>query len=100
MGPDVYRVLQYYLRTKLVTVLQWNLPVQSQKEVRTEAMFSALNDCNMRAYVNNFRYAAIVDIDEFIIPKRTNDLLSLLGILEDVARLEVLRNIIMVIIHW
>ena len=72
-------VLAYYTKLQLVTALEWNLPVQSQKDVRTEAQFSSLNDCNMRTYVNQFEYAAMVDFDEFIIPKAGANLLELIG---------------------
>ena len=76
------KVLDYYSKAKLVTILAWNLPpLESQKDIRTQAMFSALNDCNMRAYVNHFEYAAMVDFDEFIIPKSANNLVELLGLL-------------------
>ncbi len=81
VGPDVMNVLEYYVKIKLVTILEWKLPVESQKDVRTEAQFSALNDCNMRAYVNHFKYAAMVDFDEFIIPRKHANLVDLLGLL-------------------
>ena len=72
-------VLEHYAKLQLVTILEWNLPIRSQKDVRTEAQFSALNDCNMRSYVNNFKYAAMVDFDEFIIPREHANLPDLLG---------------------
>ena len=71
--------LDYYTKLNLVTILEWNLPIRSQKDVRTEAQFSALNDCNMRSYVNNFKYAAMVDFDEFLIPRKDGNLPELLG---------------------
>ena len=74
-------MLEYYANLKLVTILEWNLPIKSQKDVRTEAQFSAFNDCNMRSYVNHFKYAAMVDFDEFIIPKKDANLPDLLGLL-------------------
>ena len=73
------KVLDYYGKHQLITILEWNLPIKSQKDVRTEAQFSALNDCNMRSYINNFKYAAMVDFDEFIIPKKHANLPELLG---------------------
>ena len=74
------KVLDYYGKLQLITILEWNLPIKSQKDVRTEAQFSALNDCNMRSYINNFKYAAMVDFDEFIIPKKDANLPELLGL--------------------
>ena len=35
----------------------------------------------MRAYVNHFTYAAMVDFDEFLIPKKDANLVDLLGLL-------------------
>ena len=78
-------VLQYYSTTTKLTMLEWNLPIQSQKDIRTEAQFSALNDCNMRAYVHQFKYAAMVDFDEFIIPKSDANLVDLLGLFIDLS---------------
>ena len=75
------KVLDYYGKLQLITILEWNLPIKSQKDVRTEAQFSALNDCNMRSYINNFKYAAMVDFDEFIIPKKDANLPELLGLI-------------------
>ena len=74
------KVLDYYGKHQLITILEWNLPIKSQKDVRTEAQFSAFNDCNMRSYINNFKYAAMVDFDEFIIPKKDANLPELLGL--------------------
>ena len=45
MGMTLGPILNHYVNLKLATVLPWNLPVKSQKLVRTEAMFSAISDC-------------------------------------------------------
>ena len=74
------KALDYYEKLQSVTILEWNLPIKSQKDVRTEAQFSALNDCNMRSYINDFKYAAMVDFDEFIVPKKDANLPELLGL--------------------
>ena len=42
-----------------VSVLEWRLPVRSQMKIRTEAQFTALNDCNFRL-MNRVKYAAMV----------------------------------------
>lgn len=69
VGPNVDRVLRKYVDTHEATILQWNLPLTTQKEIRTEAIFTALNDCNLRA-VNRFQYAVVLDVDEFIFPRQ------------------------------
>ncbi|CAD7086486.1 unnamed protein product [Hermetia illucens] len=59
-----------------VDILSWNLRMRSQKEIRTEGLFSALNDC---LYRNMYRYAylALIDLDEFIIPRHNDTLIDL-----------------------
>ena len=62
-----YQVVQRYVNMGEVTVLEWNLPLRTQKQIRTEGMFTALNECNLRL-VNRFEFALMVDVDEFILP--------------------------------
>ncbi|TRY68761.1 hypothetical protein TCAL_13478 [Tigriopus californicus] len=69
VGSNVDKVLRKYTESHEATVLRWNLPLKSQKEIRTEAIFTALNDCNLRA-VNRFQYAVVLDVDEFIFPRK------------------------------
>lgn len=76
VGPDVQSLLIHYQNLGLVTVLNWNLPLVSKKDIRTEAIFTAINDCNLRA-IGKFHYLAIVDTDEYILPYKTNNLTSL-----------------------
>ena len=88
IGPRVETVLRHYTtrdttqtQTKgrvNVQVLTWNLPVESQMKIRTEAQFTALNDCNFRL-MNRVKYAAMVDLDEFLIPHSHPNLTSLLN---------------------
>ena len=61
------QVLQKYASMGEVTVLEWNLPLETKKQIRTEALFTALNECNLRL-VNRFEFALMVDVDEFILP--------------------------------
>lgn len=49
-------------------MLPWQLDLISQKEIRTEGLFAALNDCLYRS-MYRFQYAAMVDFDEVIVPK-------------------------------
>ena len=63
IGPDVNRVLQYLQSHNspnlTLTILTWNLPIPSQKKIRTEAQFTALNDCNYRL-INTVKYGVMV----------------------------------------
>lgn len=73
VGPDVQEVLTFYQNLGVVTVLPWALPVTSQKQIRTEGIFTALNDCNLRS-VGRYSLAAMVDVDEFLVPRKHNSL--------------------------
>ena len=63
VGPDIQRVLEYFHSRNsanlTLSILRWNLPIASQKKIRTEAQFTALNDCNFRL-INKVRYAVMV----------------------------------------
>ena len=82
IGPNVAAVLKDYTArnetNRRVQVLPWNLPIESQMRIRTEAQFTALNDCNFRL-MNRVKYAAMVDVDEFLIPNTHPNLTSLLN---------------------
>ena len=49
VGPDVESILNRYKELGIVSTLSWDLPLKSKKDIRTEAIFTAINDCNMRA---------------------------------------------------
>ncbi|XP_076042153.1 uncharacterized protein LOC143026046 [Oratosquilla oratoria] len=76
VGPDVDVLLRYYMGMGLVSVMPWALPVKSQKDIRTEGLFAALNDCNFRV-LGRYSLAAMVDVDEFLIPRNHKTLLEL-----------------------
>lgn len=82
VGSHVDAVLRSYMRQGKVTVLPWNLNIRSQKEIRTEGIFASLNDCLFRTMFR-FKYVAMVDFDEFIVPKQHTNYLSLLKELEN-----------------
>ena len=58
----------WFLISGVATVLPWQLDLISQKEIRTEGLFAALNDCLYRS-MYKFQYTAMVDFDEVIVPK-------------------------------
>lgn len=60
-----------------VEILPWNLRMRSQKEIRTEGLFAALNDCLYRN-MYRFKYLALVDLDEFIVPRHNDTIKDLL----------------------
>lgn len=82
VGQNVDSLLQHYVKQKIVSVLPWNLPVRSQKEIRTEGIFSSLNDCVFRT-MYLFHYVIMLDFDEYIIPREHDNYLELLEKLEE-----------------
>ena len=52
-------VLRHYVKQGVAEVLPWQLPLKSQVKARTEAQFTALNDCNLRM-VRVAKYAVMV----------------------------------------
>ena len=80
IGDDVDCVLQEYIESGVVTMLPWHLDMASQKEIRTEGLFAALNDCLYRT-MNRFKYVLMIDLDELIIPYRHKDLPSMLKVM-------------------
>uniref|UniRef100_T1J3E9 Glycosyltransferase family 92 protein n=1 Tax=Strigamia maritima TaxID=126957 RepID=T1J3E9_STRMM len=67
-GPNVHKVLQLYQSLGIVTVLSWQIDIQSQKQIRTEAMFASMNDCLYRTMFS-YSYTIFIDFDEYIVPK-------------------------------
>ena len=51
----------------IVVLLPWKLDMASQKEIRTEGLFAALNDCLYRN-MKTVQYLIMMDLDELIIP--------------------------------
>lgn len=78
VGPDAGCALRYYERKGYVTILPWHhLDMISQREIRTEGLFAALNDCLYRS-MYTFEYVALVDLDEFIIPRHDDTIVELI----------------------
>ena len=53
--------------------------MDSQKEIRTEGLFAALNDCLYRN-MNSFKYLMMIDMDELIIPYQSLKLVDMLNL--------------------
>uniref|UniRef100_A0A6P4FKS7 Uncharacterized protein LOC108050731 isoform X2 n=1 Tax=Drosophila rhopaloa TaxID=1041015 RepID=A0A6P4FKS7_DRORH len=73
--PRVLKSMHYQRPT--VSILPWNLRMRSQKEIRTEGLFAALNDCLYRT-MYRYKYLALVDLDEFIVPRYSDTLNELI----------------------
>ncbi|XP_014681593.1 PREDICTED: uncharacterized protein LOC106821346 [Priapulus caudatus] len=72
VNADVTALLQYYVERGVAEVLPWQLDIKSQREIRTENMFAALNDCLLRNQ-RRYEYQVVVDVDEFIVPHLADD---------------------------
>ena len=78
MSDEVGCVLDYYMNQENeVSVMSWDLKVDSQTEIRTEGLFAALNDCLYRN-MNEFHYLMLIDFDEFVIPHLNDTLPDML----------------------
>lgn len=80
IGPQVECVLRDYVAQGLVTVLPWQLNMVSQKEIRTEGLFAALNDCLYRS-MYKYSHVLLVDLDEYIVPRNNDTLPQLIDYL-------------------
>ncbi|KAL1494409.1 hypothetical protein ABEB36_010012 [Hypothenemus hampei] len=80
IGPQVSCILDHYRSEGIITLLPWKLPMLSQKEIRTEGLFAALNDCLYRS-MYRYSHALLVDLDEYIIPNYNTSLPQLINYL-------------------
>ncbi|CAH1794240.1 unnamed protein product [Owenia fusiformis] len=78
VSENMTKILTYYEKKGIIDVLPWKIDIKSQKEVRTENMFAALNDCLLR-YRYRFKYVLMIDLDEYIIPYEHNTLNSMMS---------------------
>lgn len=60
-----------------VDLLPWDLRMKSQKDIRTEGLFAALNDCVYRS-MYRYQHVALIDLDEFIVPRHNDTIGDLL----------------------
>jgi Glycosyltransferase family 92 len=75
--PNVSCVMKEYAEQGLVTLIDWTGgPYKSVDEIRSENMFAALNDCLYRGMYKH-KYLILFDLDEYLIPKKHNDLIDL-----------------------
>ena len=64
-------VLSYYSKRGLAEVLPWNL-LLTEQTIHYYAQMAAINDCIFRHRMNTI-FIAIFDLDEFIIPRNSED---------------------------
>ncbi|CAG9824682.1 unnamed protein product [Phaedon cochleariae] len=79
-GPQVACLLRDYVSRGVATVLPWRLDMASQKDIRTEGLFAALNDCLYRS-MYKYSHVALIDLDEYVVPKYNHTLPQLIDYL-------------------
>ncbi|XP_071540591.1 uncharacterized protein [Panulirus ornatus] len=84
IGKDVDCILKQYADQGVVSILPWKLDIKSQKEIRTEGLFAALNDCLYR-YMYQYKYILMIDLDEYIVPHANTSLPELVRYLHTKA---------------
>ncbi|XP_048513387.1 uncharacterized protein LOC105690879 [Athalia rosae] len=85
VSTDVSKVFQYYANKGIATILQWKLPsiYQFELTLRMDGSFAAWNDCLYRSsFHKNYKYVLIADVDEFIVPRKHENLTELMGFLD------------------
>ncbi|XP_023159803.1 uncharacterized protein LOC111592034 [Drosophila hydei] len=73
-SEEVRRVLEHYRQKGLADVFEWNVQSHLQ-DLHYAGIVAQFNDCVYRAnVVDNYRYAAVVDLDEVLMPLKHNSL--------------------------
>ena len=65
-------VLEFYSKRGLAEVHPWNL-LLDENSIHYFGQMAAINDCILK-HQNDTKYIAILDLDEFIIPRRRSDI--------------------------
>lgn len=71
------RTMTEFVQPMTISLLPWSLKMESQKEIRTEGLFAALNDCLYRS-MYSYSHTLFIDLDEFIIPHKNKTLTELI----------------------
>jgi Glycosyltransferase family 92 len=77
---QVAKTLDYYVELGVVTVIDWNLPIDD-KLVWYRGQLVAINDCLYRS-MHAFAYISFNDIDEFVVPHQHNNLPTMIESLQ------------------
>ena len=79
---EIQKVLRYYERIGVATVIPWDLPV-TDKGIWYHGQLLAINDCLYRS-MHRYKYVAFNDIDEFIVPHRHGNWSDMMRYIETV----------------
>lgn len=83
--PAINKVLAFYEGAKLAEVHEWNFyTYEFQADIHYAGIMVQLNECMYRAtFVDGYKYVAVVDLDEILVPLKCNTLLEYLRGVED-----------------
>ena len=76
----VDKYLSYYIKKKIVTIIQWNLPIP-QEDIHYFGQLASIGDCLYRNIYQS-KYIAFMDLDEVIVPRKGSNwdqILSMTG---------------------
>ena len=77
-SDNVRKVIKYYVDKGLAQLLSWKLPPYiSQQEVHYHGQIFAIQECLFRR-MNDLKFVAFNDLDEFIVPLQYENMTSLL----------------------
>ncbi|KAG8041135.1 hypothetical protein G9C98_002123 [Cotesia typhae] len=100
VSENVDKILNYYVKQKVVTLLKWKLPeiYVFQKTLRTDGIFAALNDCLYRnTFHEAMEYVIGIDVDEYIVPRIHQNYSEMMEVLNAVPGEEtgvwIIRNV-------
>lgn len=80
VGPQLDRCLQEYVRRDIVDVQSWVLPASVSGIIYYSGQILAINECLYRLMYRT-RYVVIQDLDEFVVPMRSDSWQSMLDII-------------------
>ncbi|KAL5279058.1 hypothetical protein ACFFRR_003587 [Megaselia abdita] len=75
-SDEVRKIIDYYEKEGLIEIFDWELNgYHFENNFRYGGIFSSLNECVYRSrVVDSFKYAAIIDFDEVLMPFKNNTL--------------------------
>ena len=76
----VDKYLLYYIKKKIVTIIQWNLPVPL-KDIHYFGQLASVADCLYRNIYQS-KYIAFMDLDEVIVPRKGSNWDQILSMTE------------------
>ena len=81
VDPSVLRCIREYERLGVVESTPWKLPAELDKRIPEKGQYFTMIECVYRLMYRT-KYLTITDIDEFIVPTRTDNWRSMLALID------------------